>query len=151
MRAVLLWGAVEFLRETLGAPILPVERTRYDRAVAVVRAQLGEEAFATAWAEGRTMTLEQALVAQGQATMPLPPNQASSESLSTLPVYPAGLSAREVEVLCLIAEGLTSTQIAERLVISPLTVNAHVRSIYRYFVDKGISPLGEETVLFSLV
>jgi DNA-binding NarL/FixJ family response regulator len=33
-------------------------------------------------------------------------------------------------VLRLIAEGLTNTQIADHLTISPLTVNAHVRSIY---------------------
>ncbi len=73
------------------------------------------------------MTPEQALVAQGRATTLLPPNAVSTEPL---PTYPAGLSAREVEVLRLIAEGLTNTQIAEQLVISPLTVNAHVRSIY---------------------
>jgi predicted ATPase/DNA-binding CsgD family transcriptional regulator len=50
--------------------------------------------------------------------------------LSTAPIYPAGLSGREVEVLCLIAEGLTNAQIADQLLISPLTVNTHVRSIY---------------------
>jgi DNA-binding NarL/FixJ family response regulator len=33
-------------------------------------------------------------------------------------------------VLHLLAQGLTSAQIAERLVLSPMTVNTHVRSIY---------------------
>jgi LuxR family transcriptional regulator, maltose regulon positive regulatory protein len=42
-----------------------------------------------------------------------------------------GLTAREVEVLRLIAAGLTDAQIAEQLVISPRTVNAHLTSIYR--------------------
>jgi DNA-binding CsgD family transcriptional regulator len=37
---------------------------------------------------------------------------------------------REIEVLRLVAQGLTNPQIAERLVISPLTVNAHLRSIF---------------------
>lgn len=46
------------------------------------------------------------------------------------PSYPAGLTAREVEVLRLIAEGLTNVEIAERLIISLHTVNAHVRSIF---------------------
>jgi predicted ATPase/DNA-binding CsgD family transcriptional regulator len=130
MRAVLLWGAVESLRETLGTSIPPEERASYDRAIAVVRTQIGEQAFSNTWTEGRKMTLEQALVVHGPATMPLTFNQAPSVPLLTSPIYPAGLSAREVEVLRLIAEGMTNTQIAEQLVISPLTVNTHVRSIY---------------------
>jgi DNA-binding NarL/FixJ family response regulator len=45
--------------------------------------------------------------------------------------YPAGLTGREVEVLRLVASGLTNAQIGEKLIVSPLTVNAHLRSIYR--------------------
>ena len=44
--------------------------------------------------------------------------------------FPLGLTAREVEVLRLLAAGLTDAQIAEQLVISPRTVNAHLTSIY---------------------
>ena len=44
--------------------------------------------------------------------------------------YPAGLTAREVEVLRLVAQGLTDGQVAEQLVISPRTVNWHLTSIY---------------------
>jgi DNA-binding NarL/FixJ family response regulator len=40
------------------------------------------------------------------------------------------LTRREIEVLALIAEGLTDSQVAERLVLSTRTVQAHVRSIY---------------------
>jgi len=43
---------------------------------------------------------------------------------------PAGLSAREVEVLRLVADGLTDAQVAEQLVISPRTVNWHLSVIY---------------------
>jgi ATP/maltotriose-dependent transcriptional regulator MalT len=42
----------------------------------------------------------------------------------------AGLTAREVEVLRLVAEGLTDAQVAERLVLSRRTVHAHLGSIY---------------------
>jgi DNA-binding NarL/FixJ family response regulator len=45
--------------------------------------------------------------------------------------YPAGLTGREVEVLRLVAAGLTDAEVAERLVLSVRTVNAHLRSIYR--------------------
>ncbi|MFC6894287.1 LuxR C-terminal-related transcriptional regulator [Nonomuraea dietziae] len=41
----------------------------------------------------------------------------------------APLSPREAQVATLIAEGLTNLQIANRLVISKRTVDAHVRNI----------------------
>jgi len=41
-----------------------------------------------------------------------------------------GLTAREVEVLSLVAAGLMNRQIAERLGVSTRTVDAHLRSIY---------------------
>jgi DNA-binding NarL/FixJ family response regulator len=43
---------------------------------------------------------------------------------------PAGLTAREVDVLRLLARGLTNKQAAQRLGISPKTVGRHVESIY---------------------
>jgi predicted ATPase/class 3 adenylate cyclase len=67
VRAARLWGLAEVLREAMGAPIPPVERAEYERLVTAARIQLGEKAFATAWAEGRTMTPEQVLAVQGFA------------------------------------------------------------------------------------
>ena len=44
--------------------------------------------------------------------------------------WPAGLTAREVEVLCRVARGLSHKQIAEQLVISRKTASNHVERIY---------------------
>jgi DNA-binding NarL/FixJ family response regulator len=43
---------------------------------------------------------------------------------------PDALTAREVEVLRLAARGLTDAEIATQLVLSPRTVQVHLRSIY---------------------
>jgi DNA-binding NarL/FixJ family response regulator len=66
--------------------------------------------------------------AKGSAT---PPEQTHRERQETpASEYPAGLTAREVEVLKLVAEGLTNAQIANRLFLSPRTVHRHLNSIY---------------------
>jgi HD-GYP domain-containing protein (c-di-GMP phosphodiesterase class II) len=44
--------------------------------------------------------------------------------------HPAGLTGREVEVLRLLARGLTTKEIADDLVISPRTVSRHIENIY---------------------
>ena len=78
------------------------------------------------------MTLDQVLGEQGKAKVATPAETAQPARPMTKPSasYPDGLTAREVEVLRLLAQGLTSAQVAERLVISVVTVNFHVRSIY---------------------
>jgi predicted ATPase/DNA-binding CsgD family transcriptional regulator len=122
--AVRLWGATEALRETRSTPLPPLYRADYERSVAAACAQLGKIAFVAAWKEGRTMTAEQALAAQGRTVgTPNPPAKSPT-------TYPSDLTAREVEVLRLVAQGLTDEQVAEQLVISRHTVNSHLKAIY---------------------
>lgn len=59
--AARLWGVAQELRETIGAPLPPVYRGEYERALASARAQSGVDVFANALAQGRALTVEQAL------------------------------------------------------------------------------------------
>jgi predicted ATPase/DNA-binding CsgD family transcriptional regulator len=127
--ATRLLGAAELVREE--GPALPaITRKRYGQAVADARQQLGEETFHGAWTEGRSMTLKQVLVARRPVRTPFPAEVSAPAPAKSPLASPAGLTAREVEVLRLVARGLTNPQIAEKLVISPQTVHAHLRSIY---------------------
>jgi hypothetical protein len=49
------------LREAISMPIAPIYLASYQQAVASARMRLGEEAFASAWSQGRTMTAEQVM------------------------------------------------------------------------------------------
>jgi hypothetical protein len=62
LRAARIWGAEARLREEIGSPLPPNDRSDYDRRVAAARAALGDHAaFDHAWQEGRALTLEQAI------------------------------------------------------------------------------------------
>ena len=61
LRSARLFGAADRIRKTMGAPLPPAERPTYERHQAIARAQIDEAAFEAAWAEGREMTMEQAI------------------------------------------------------------------------------------------
>ena len=128
VRAARLWGTAEVLRDSVGMHIAPIERTDYEHRVAAVRAQLGAEAFASAWAEGRTKTPEQTLAMQGREMVSPPTTTVTPTTPS--PTYPAGLTAREVGVLRLVARGLTNSEIAEELGLSEKTIAHHLTHIF---------------------
>jgi ATP/maltotriose-dependent transcriptional regulator MalT len=116
-QAARLHGAERALRETVGAVVLG-DVDRYERDLARARAALGEAGFAAAAAEGRAMTLEQAIAYALEGA------QTAGRPWAGEP-----LSRREREVAALIARGLTNRQMAEELVISKQTVDRHVSNI----------------------
>jgi predicted ATPase/DNA-binding CsgD family transcriptional regulator len=106
-------AAAAAVRARIGGEFEPFYRARLYRVRAAAEAALGEEAEA-AWAEGARLGLDEAIaLAFGEAR--------------PRPVSPAGMSARELEVAGLVAEGLANKAIAARLQLSVRTVESHVR------------------------
>ena len=68
-RAARLFGAVEALYPEIRAHMYSVTPELYNRGVAAARARLGDEQFAARYAEGRAMTLEQAIAYALEATL----------------------------------------------------------------------------------
>ena len=69
IRSAHFWSAAARLREEIGYPLSPVERSRCDAQIAAIRASMGDDAaFDRAWAEGCDMTTEQAVELALQVT-----------------------------------------------------------------------------------
>lgn len=99
--------------------------THFEHYLTMARDQLGEVAFNAAWEEGKQMTWEQAVAEAEQEA--LSPHRALSPAL---PRDPNVLTPRELDVLRLLAAGLSDAQIAAKLVISRRTVSTHLTAIY---------------------
>lgn len=84
-----------------------------------------KEAIAFALTADTTPETAAAPPAAGAATVS--PRIAAAPSPTS---HPAGLTVRELEVLRLLVQGLTYAQIADQLIVSRRTVNAHATSIY---------------------
>ncbi|MBA3305442.1 MAG: hypothetical protein H0U25_05905, partial [Thermoleophilaceae bacterium] len=123
-RAARLLGAAEVLREQFGGTfVLPTDRAAHERALAVVRAAIGEQGLRDALAAGRRLTLASATA---EVHVMAPP-AAAAHAVDRAAV---GLSTREDEVLRLLVAGKPDREIAETLFLSVRTVERHVARIF---------------------
>lgn len=118
--AARLFGAMEAWLD-VNVDMNPAEQAEYTRAIEHVRAHLGKRPFAAVRSEGRGLTPGQILVA---------PRSAPVVGTPPSPKYPNGLTRREVEVLCLVAEGLANKAIAQKLHIELRTVTTYLTTVY---------------------
>jgi non-specific serine/threonine protein kinase len=128
-RAARVLGAASAFRELSGAPPWPTERARDERAVAAVRASLGDGAFDRAWAAGRAMSPAEAVAEAEAAFAGLARDERPDGTGTEEGPSPAGLTARELDVLRLLVAGRSDREIGAALFISPRTASKHVASI----------------------
>lgn len=130
--AVRLLAAASRLRAAAGSRPAPTEQTEIEQVAAHLRSQLDESAFDSAWSEGtatpseRILDEARAFNVSDAAGTPETPETPENTSLADS----FGLTSREREVLQLVTQGLTYAQMADQLVISPRTIDTHLRSIY---------------------
>lgn len=119
-RAAILLGAGGQLHELLGSQLDPARQAALDRARHDARAFLGDERFTAALDGGQRLSLDEAVAIALQVEV--------VARFRTAPPAATrwGLTPREVDVLCLVAEGWTDQEIADALFISRRTVNTHV-------------------------
>jgi predicted ATPase/DNA-binding NarL/FixJ family response regulator len=129
LRAVRLSAVASALRTKSTAAPAALLQAKHAGYLEDTRQKLTTEAYTGAWAEGVALTLTQAML---EATQGLPSPATDQASVVGLPSahIPNNLTAREVEVLRLVAQGLTDSQVAEQLVLSQRTIHSHLRSIY---------------------
>jgi DNA-binding CsgD family transcriptional regulator len=120
LKAARLLGAADALRQQTGYQRFLLHQAYYSATVAELRAALGDAAFTQARDEGAALTLaaavSYALRGRGERGRP---------SVGWLSLTPA-----ERDVARLVAEGLPNKEIADRLFISPRTVQTHLTHIY---------------------
>jgi DNA-binding CsgD family transcriptional regulator/tetratricopeptide (TPR) repeat protein len=123
---------------------------RYDAALARVHAasettqRAGLDELQRMGARPAARRVARSLRSRGMRHLREGPRAATREN-------PAGLTAREVEVLCLVAEGLRNAEIAERLFLSQKTVAHHVSAILRKLEVETRTQAGAEGARLGIV
>jgi non-specific serine/threonine protein kinase len=131
VRAARLAGAVALLGESNRTPLIPLTEALFDEGLDMARQALGETAYTVAWAEGRAMTLDEA-IAEALAVEVAPQAEAPATAPDSQGGAPAaGLTATEAQILRLLAGGHTTKEIAGELVVAVSTVDRHITHIYQ--------------------
>jgi predicted ATPase/DNA-binding CsgD family transcriptional regulator len=125
-QAARLFGMAEAVRVVLGASFKLPEEAVFERGRVAARMALGDERYEAGFAAGYGLDPTSA-IAEGLA---LARDLARGTSQPPAEISRFGLTAREIDVLRLVASGLTDAQIADRLYLSPKTVSSHLGHIY---------------------
>ncbi len=156
--AATLHGAADHQFEEAGQAFEARELTMRASGHARLRDALGEAAFDAAYARGRTLSqaeaIDLAMSTAAGAVQPAPGQPAPGRpDLGPAPAAAGPLSAREREIMALLAGGASNAKIAETLYVTPNTVRTHLDRIRdktgarnraeltRYAIQAGIEPV----------
>jgi predicted ATPase/DNA-binding CsgD family transcriptional regulator len=123
--AARLLGAADAWRSKHEAPVIGYYPS-ITQAFVTARERLGEAAYDAALAAGRTLSLDEAVGEVHAMWTATPPGQPSIRHDAAAAL---GLTRRERQILTLLCARLTDQEIAERLYLSPRTVEGHVSHI----------------------
>src|SRR6266849_1958411 len=134
--AVRLWAAAESLRGELGYARFPIEQGPYEAAVTRAKQALGPDDFAAAWADGATLSPDEAIAysRRGRGERKRPSTGWTS------------LTPSELEVVRLVGQHLSNPEIAARLFVSRATVKTHLVHIFAKLGVDSRSELAGEAV-----
>jgi predicted ATPase/DNA-binding CsgD family transcriptional regulator len=129
--AVELLASADLIRQEIGAALNPVERGEVESATSSARQALREQKFASHWATGSKIDIDAlarrvAIVARELTGSRQPAGPSIPQET---PSVQPNLTAREAEVLRLLAEGQSTREISAALFISPRTTATHVTNI----------------------
>jgi predicted ATPase/DNA-binding CsgD family transcriptional regulator len=126
-RGVRLAGAAHAERTVTGTRLPPGWEVNLERRLGLARHALGRDGWAAAWLSGQGLPLVQAI---GMALADLEPSPEGDGTRTNRQGSPGNqLSPREFEVARLVAQGLTSRDMAVRLTVTERTVNTHLERI----------------------
>jgi predicted ATPase/DNA-binding CsgD family transcriptional regulator len=124
-RASLLLGASASLWQELGFNLIPYWQPHHDRCEAAAREGLDEARYRACWQEGYALGRGQQAAAALEDTAPHEQQRRAATSGEDA----SELTARELEVARLVADGLSNPAIAAALFVSVATVKTHVSHI----------------------
>jgi DNA-binding CsgD family transcriptional regulator len=123
--AVAVIAAAETAMRSHGIPA-HLETPRHSRRLQDFRAKIGSPVFDKAFAEGRNWSIERAY--DVTLTFSAAPHQPAPDK-ATSANLPFHVTSREIDVLRLLATGISSQEIADHLEISPRTVATHINNM----------------------
>jgi DNA-binding NarL/FixJ family response regulator len=126
---VRLFGAADRLNRETGNPVNLPERRYYDEARSRARAKLSAARYNELLASGAAMSLEAGLALARQTLVAIELDTPDRSATTPQPSSACGLTRRELEVLHLMALGMTDREIGDELFISHGTARTHVRNI----------------------